>query len=101
MSLLTLVPPYTVITLKARPWRFRQNLVSVSASCPICCASSRVGLMARMGTWPSGGGRAITFSMAGTRNAIVFPVPVLAFTITSWGPRHTGRACSCTPVQNW
>jgi len=59
-----------------------------------------VGLIARIGIWPLSTGDFRAFSIAGTRKAMVFPVPVFAFTTASASPRQTGRAWDCTSVQN-
>lgn len=81
-----LTPPYnnTVFTL----------LLSLCASESICCASSLVGASITACSFFTG---SIVCSI-GSRNANVFPLPVLLLTTRSFLLRSIGIAFSCTSV---
>mmetsp|Transcript_49338 Transcript_49338/g.97595 ORF Transcript_49338/g.97595 Transcript_49338/m.97595 type:complete len:204 (-) Transcript_49338:427-1038(-) len=99
-SLFMLVPP----TSRVQPILW--NVHSALASVIICCASSRVGertsTLAGGILWPpevrlACSTRTLSLSSTstdGTKKARVFPVPVLAFTSTSF-PKSTSGKLSC------
>mmetsp|Transcript_2450 Transcript_2450/g.2834 ORF Transcript_2450/g.2834 Transcript_2450/m.2834 type:complete len:201 (-) Transcript_2450:277-879(-) len=87
------------ITVIPKSWKVN----SFNASAPICEASSRVGERIRqeMGRLPdclATAGALRIVSTAGTRNAKVFPVPVLAFARTSKPSIMIGNVAACTGV---
>ena len=95
-SLFMLVPPTTTCTLSGGRW----NCTSLPASAAIWAASSRVGEMTRHAIVRGGRGWALMRSMAGSKKAMVLPLPVLALQTTSEPLRQAGKDMACTFVQN-
>ncbi len=77
--------------------RWWVDTATAAHTSPICCASSRVGVTTSMsGPWPPFA--CPRPSSAGSENAAVLPVPVLAAAMRSRPSSTSGMACSCTGV---
>ena len=85
---------------RSRPPQTGRILIPVSptsflASIEICIANSLVGAIIKACTYFFSG---LIFSIKGTRNAKVLPVPVWALAITSFPAKIAGITCSCTGI---